>query len=121
MSLPRTTIVVGVRDGAIVACCSVALRDVTTTYLGLFAVDPGHQGGASGRDTMAWAEAFARTELGAQRTVIEVMEHHEPLGQWYSRLGYQATSARRMVPGSTPDDGAYLLEMVKQLDTAAQD
>lgn len=116
LSSPQTSIIVGVRDGVVVTCCSVTSRDETTAYLGMFAVDPERQGGGSGRATMAWAESFARIEIGAAQVVIEVMEHHEPLRQWYERQGYQPTGARKPFPNSMAADRVHLIEMIKALD-----
>lgn len=115
LSTQRTQILVGARAAGIASCCSISSRDASTTYLGMFAVDPDHQGGGTGRATMMWAESFARTAFGAARMVIDVMEHHEPLRQWYARLGYQPTATRTPFPGSIGADRAHLVEMIKEL------
>lgn len=113
----ESTVLVGRRDGRLASCCSVTRRDDATAYLGMFAVDPGLQGGGAGRATMDAGESFARAEFRATRLVIEVMEHHVPLRQWYLRLGYQPTGARTLFPGSVAADPAWLLEMAKSLQT----
>jgi GNAT superfamily N-acetyltransferase len=112
---PAAAVVVGRRDGRMISCCYVARRNSTTAYLGLFAVDPDQQSDGAGRQTMQYGEAFARTEFNATRMLIEVMEHHEPLRQWYSRIGYRTTGVRSPFPESVNQQSVFLIEMEKTL------
>ncbi|WP_426738220.1 GNAT family N-acetyltransferase [Plantibacter sp. 2H11-2] len=112
---PLTTVLVGRRDGRLVSCCCVTGRDDATAYLGLFAVDPDRQSGGLGRATMAAGESVAVMAFEAQRIVVEVMEHHEPLREWYLRLGYWPTGSRSVFPGSIAAEPVWLVEMDKAL------
>ena len=113
-----SVLIVGRRDGLLNSCCSITHRSPDTAYLGLFAVEPYKQSGGAGRQTMEYAESLARSHFGASRMEIEVMEHHEPLLQWYSRIGYQPTGARSAFPQSVDRKEAWLIHMEKQLQEA---
>jgi GNAT superfamily N-acetyltransferase len=112
---PDSVVLLGRLDDAIVSCCAVARRNADTAYLGLFGVDPDRQSGGAGRATMAFGESFARSWFGATRMEIEVMEHHEPLRQWYARIGYAVAGERAPFPGSPDGRGAWLIPMAKTL------
>lgn len=115
ITAPDSVVLLGRLDDAIVSCCSVARRSADAAYLGLFGVDPDRQSGGAGRATMAFGESFARSRFGASRMEIEVMEHHEPLRQWYERIGYSVTGERAPFPGSPDGRGAWLIPMAKAL------
>lgn len=113
-----SVLIVGRRDGLLTSCCSITRRSAETASLGLFAVDPNKQSGGAGRQTLEYAEALARSYFGASRMEIEVMEHHEPLREWYSRSGYQDTGARAAFPQTVDQKEAWLIHMEKQLQEA---
>lgn len=113
-----SVVIVGRQDGLLTSCCSITRCSADTAYLGLFAVEPCKQSGGAGRQTMEHAESLARSHFGAARMEIEVMEHHEPLLQWYSRIGYQPTGSRSAFPQSVDRKEAWLIHMEKQLREA---
>ncbi|MFG3301872.1 GNAT family N-acetyltransferase [Micromonospora chersina] len=87
---PGGTVLV-VEDGAgIVACCHLERRD-DHVYFGMFAVDPGRQGGGLGRDLLAEAERYARDEWHTGEMRMTVITQREDLIAWYERRGYVRT------------------------------
>lgn len=78
------------RDGEVVACCQLEHRGVDA-YFGMFAVDPGLQGGGLGRAVLAEAERTVRAEWGAERMQMQVIQQREELIAWYERRGYTRT------------------------------
>lgn len=60
-------------------------------YFGMFAVDPHSQGKGYGRTVLAYAEGYAKSELGARCVQMEVIVQREELIAWYERRGYQRT------------------------------
>ncbi len=68
------------RDGTIVACCQLEHRG-DAAYFGMFAVDPGAQGGGLGRTVLEHAERTAAQAWGVstmQLTVITAREDRSP-------------------------------------------
>jgi GNAT superfamily N-acetyltransferase len=110
-----SVLIVGRRDGLLNSCCSITSRSAETACLGLFAVEPDKQSGGAGRQTLEYAESLARSHFGASRMEIEVMEHHVPFRQWYSRSGYHATGNRSAFPQTVDQKEAWLIHMEKQL------
>ncbi|KAK2040960.1 acetyltransferase [Colletotrichum somersetense] len=92
------------------ACCEVARSktDPAVAYFGLFAVDPPRQAGGVGRAVLAYAEAFARRELGARRMEMCVIWPRSELIAWYGRRGYSKTGERREFPYGELVGGAAL-------------
>lgn len=90
VSSPAGTVLV-VEDGTeIVACCHLERRD-DHVYFGMFAVDPGRQGGGLGRDLLAEAERYARDEWHTGEMRMTVITQREDLIAWYERRGYVRT------------------------------
>ena len=86
-------------DGdAPVACCAIADRGDGLAHFGMFAVDPGRQGGGTGRHVVRWAELAAAELFGAREIELEVLAQQELLRAWYERLGYTATGEIRPFP-----------------------
>ncbi|MGC3862508.1 GNAT family N-acetyltransferase [Micromonospora chersina] len=87
---PDGTVLV-VEDGTgLVACCQLERRD-DHVYFGMFAVDPGRQGGGLGRDLLAEAERYARDEWHTGEMRMTVITQREDLIAWYERRGYVRT------------------------------
>ncbi|WP_326806539.1 MULTISPECIES: GNAT family N-acetyltransferase [unclassified Streptomyces] len=87
---PKSIMLVVERDGEVVACCQLEHRGVDA-YFGMFAVDPGLQGGGLGRAVLAEAERTVRAEWGAERMQMQVIQQREELIAWYERRGYTRT------------------------------
>ncbi|GAA3286933.1 GNAT family N-acetyltransferase [Dactylosporangium vinaceum] len=77
-------------DGAVAACCQLERRD-GYAYFGMFAVDPGRQGGGLGAGLLARAERYARDEWGAGEVRMTVIVQRAELIAWYERRGYKRT------------------------------
>ncbi|XRQ10122.1 GNAT family N-acetyltransferase [Actinomadura welshii] len=84
-------------DGALVACCQLERRD-GHAYFGMFAVEPGAQGGGLGRRVLAEAERLVRDEWGAEEMRMTVISAREELIAWYLRRGYVRTGQTSPFP-----------------------
>ncbi|TYB39846.1 GNAT family N-acetyltransferase [Micromonospora sp. AP08] len=87
---PDGTVLVVEDATGIVACCQLERRD-DHVYFGMFAVDPGRQGGGLGRDLLAEAERYARDEWHTGEMRMTVITQREDLIAWYERRGYVRT------------------------------
>jgi ribosomal protein S18 acetylase RimI-like enzyme len=87
------------RDGErVIGCVAVTDRGDALAYLGLLCVDPLLQAGGIGRTLVQAAEATARTDFGADRIEMTVIEQRGELIAWYERLGYARSGERRDFP-----------------------
>ncbi|WP_329391275.1 GNAT family N-acetyltransferase [Streptomyces sp. NBC_01716] len=77
-------------DGVLVACCQLEHRG-PAAYFGMFAVDPGAQGGGLGKRVLAEAERRARADWGVGEMHMTVIVQREDLIAWYERRGYRRT------------------------------
>lgn len=77
-------------DGELVACCQLEHRG-PAAYFGMFAVDPGAQGGGLGKRIIAEAERLARAEWGVGEMHMTVIVQRADLIAWYERRGYRRT------------------------------
>lgn len=84
------------RDGAAIGCCQLERRPEAVAYFGMFAVDPGRQGGGLGRALLAEAERVAAADWGSAEMHMTVIRQREDLIAWYVRRGYTRTG--RMSP-----------------------
>jgi ribosomal protein S18 acetylase RimI-like enzyme len=84
-------------DGVPVACCQLENRG-GHAYFGMFAVDPGTQGGGLGRRVLAEAERVAREEWGADEMRMTVITLRADLIGWYERRGYVRTGEMQPFP-----------------------
>ncbi|MFJ5229083.1 GNAT family N-acetyltransferase [Kitasatospora sp. NPDC088391] len=90
MGRPDSLVLVAELAGAPVACCHLERRG-GAGYFGMFAVSPAAQGGGLGRRVLARAEEWARTEWGADRMEMTVIEQRADLIAWYERRGFART------------------------------
>jgi ribosomal protein S18 acetylase RimI-like enzyme len=89
---PDTTVLV-VHDGdELVGCCELQRpNDDGVAHLGMFAVQPGRQGGGLGRAVLGEAERVVRDEWHGTSLELEVVDVRESLMAWYERRGYVRT------------------------------
>lgn len=94
---PASRVVLGLHDGDPVACAHLA--DLGgRCYFGMFAVEPGRQGGGTGRTMMAECERIARDEWELPLMQMTVIDLREDLIAWYERLGYHRTGVHHPFP-----------------------
>lgn len=90
ITAPAGRMLVAEREGAIVACCQLEHRG-DAAYFGMFAVDPGSQGGGLGRSVLQHAERTAMEAWGVRSMQMTVLTAREDLIAWYERRGYRRT------------------------------
>lgn len=91
---PETAVLVATdpNSGALVAHCSVRLmEDGVTAWFGVLAVDVGFKKRGLGSQVLAYAEDYARRDLGAKRMEFDVVNTRAELIAWYTRRGYRPT------------------------------
>ena len=94
---PGSRVVLGLRDGALLACAHVA--DLGgRAYFGMFAVEPTCQGGGIGRATLAECERIARDEWRLPKMQMTVIDLRDEVIAWYQRLGYRRTGVHHPFP-----------------------
>lgn len=101
---PRSRIVLGLRDGALLACAHVA-DDHGTGYFGMFAVEPSCQGGGIGRRVVSECERIARDDWRLPLLRMTVIDLRAELIAWYERQGYRRTGEHRPFPYGDPRFG----------------
>jgi ribosomal protein S18 acetylase RimI-like enzyme len=74
-------------------------------HIGLFAVRPTLQSRGLGSALLDHAERVARTQLGATRAEMTVIEQRLDLLPWYERRGYRRTGATEPFPYGNPRFG----------------
>ncbi|MFT3791494.1 MAG: GNAT family N-acetyltransferase [Rudaea sp.] len=79
------------------ACCHVE-KQGDACYFGMFAVEPGLQGGGVGKLVMAEAERIAREDFGCARMEMTVISVRDELIAWYERRGYRRTGKYKPFP-----------------------
>jgi ribosomal protein S18 acetylase RimI-like enzyme len=85
------------RDGQLKASCHVE-RQGMAAYFGMFAVDPGEQGGGLGKRMLAEAERMARDEWHCPAMRMSVIVQRDELIAWYERRGYRRTGEYQPFP-----------------------
>jgi ribosomal protein S18 acetylase RimI-like enzyme len=118
---PGSRFVLAEADGTLVGSVLVQEPEAPrgAAYLGMFAVDPGHQGGGVGRAVVAAAER-AVTELWAATAVrLTVISLRTETIEWYERRGFVRTGRHLPFPfheasGALRTD-FDLVEMQKEL------
>ena len=94
---PGSRVVLGLRDGALLACAHVA--DLGgRAYFGMFAVEPTCQGCGIGRATLAECERIARDEWRLPKMQMTVIDLRDELIAWYQRIGYRRTGVHHPFP-----------------------
>jgi ribosomal protein S18 acetylase RimI-like enzyme len=88
----------------LLACAHVAEED-GAGYFGMFAVQPGLQGGGIGRAVLAEAERIVRDEWRLPAMRMTVIDVREELIAWYQRRGYRRTGVRKPFPATDPRFG----------------
>lgn len=97
ITAPDSVVVLAERDGVLAACCHLQRRELRC-YFGMFAVDPGRQGGGLGGQVMAYAEELARTRWGCTVMEMTVIRQRTDLIAFYERRGYTDTGQRSPFP-----------------------
>ena len=93
----RSRIVLGERDGALVACAHVADED-GAGYFGMFSVVPGLQGGGIGKQVLTECERIARDEWNLPAMRMTVIDIRDELIAFYERRGYRRTGVLKPFP-----------------------
>lgn len=112
-------------DGNLAGCCLLQGLSqpggggVNAAYFGMFALEPGAQGGGLGKKIIAEAERRIQDLWGANEMVMTVINVRTALIAWYERRGYHLTGATLPFPfsdtsGETTRD-FHLAEMRKRL------
>lgn len=94
---PGSRVLLAECDGQLKASCHVE-RQGEVGYFGMFAVDPGEQGGGLGKRVLAEAERIAREEWHCHAMRMAVIVQREELIAWYGRRGYRRTGEYQPFP-----------------------
>lgn len=94
---PRSTVVLALRDDALLACAHVAEED-GAGYFGMFSVRPDLQGGGVGKALLAEAERVAREEWSLPAMRMTVIDLRDELIAFYERRGYARTGTKKPFP-----------------------
>jgi ribosomal protein S18 acetylase RimI-like enzyme len=94
---PRSVVLLGERDGELLACAHVAEQD-GAGYFGMFSVQPALQGAGVGKLMLLEAERVARDELGLATMRMTVIDMREELIAFYERRGYVRTGIKKPFP-----------------------
>jgi GNAT superfamily N-acetyltransferase len=85
-------------DGPVLLACAHVADLGGRGYFGMFAVDPGRQGGGLGRATLGECERIARDEWRLPVMRMTVIDVRDELIAWYGRLGYRRTGVYHPFP-----------------------
>ncbi|HZV37954.1 MAG TPA: GNAT family N-acetyltransferase [Pseudoxanthomonas sp.] len=94
---PHSTVVLALRDDALLACAHVAEED-GAGYFGMFSVRPDLQGGGVGKALLAEAERIAREEWNLPAMRMTVIDVRDELIAFYQRRGYARTGIKKPFP-----------------------
>ena len=84
-------------DAGLLACLQLQ-REGAQAYLGQFAVRPVQQGAGLGRQLLAAAEDYARTQWQSRAMRMTVLAQRPELQAWYQRRGYAPTGETEAFP-----------------------
>ena len=87
---PESSMLLGERDGALLACANIERRG-NAAYFGMFSVRPDLQGGGVGRAMLAEAERIAKHDWKVAEMQMTVISVRDELIAWYERRGYRRT------------------------------
>jgi ribosomal protein S18 acetylase RimI-like enzyme len=102
---PDAALLVGEREGALIACVHLKSVGGGLVYLGLFAVAPEFQSGGIGKALLAAAQDHAAREMGAAHIEMTVIAQRADLIAWYERRGYARSGETRPFPLDDPRFG----------------
>ena len=94
---PRSRVLVGERDGELLACAHVAEED-GAGYFGMFSVRPNLQGGGIGKRLLDEAERVVRDEWRLPTMRMTVIDIRDELIAFYERRGYRRTGIYKPFP-----------------------
>lgn len=94
---PRSTVVLALRDDALMACAHVAEED-GAGYFGMFSVRPDLQGGGVGKALLTEAERIAHEEWRLPAMRMTVIDIRDELIAFYERRGYARTGIKKPFP-----------------------
>ncbi|MEV3949322.1 MULTISPECIES: GNAT family N-acetyltransferase [Streptomyces] len=97
ITAPSGRMMIAEREGVTVACCQLEHRG-DAAYFGMFAVDPGLQGGGLGKAVIAEAERAVREDWGVGEMHMTVISLRDELIAWYERRGYRRTGEMSPFP-----------------------
>ena len=95
---PKQEILICSDGEGITGCVQVSNRGDGLCYLGLLAVDPGHQAAGLGRRLIEIAEKHAAHEQQANCMEMTVIAQRPELIAYYERRGYRVTGEQRPFP-----------------------
>lgn len=78
--------------------CVYLEKSGDAAHLGMFAVQPQHQGLGAGKQLLAYAEQIALETWRAQKIVMTVITRREELLAFYQRRGYRRTGVLKPFP-----------------------
>lgn len=94
---PMSRVLLAEREGQLLACAHIEKQE-EAGYFGMFAVQPGLQGGGIGKRVLAEAERIARAEWQCTSMRMTVIDVRGELIAWYERRGYRRTGEYRPFP-----------------------
>jgi ribosomal protein S18 acetylase RimI-like enzyme len=94
---PCSRVLLAEREGALIACAHIE-KQGDACYFGMFAVQPGLQGGGAGKQMMNEAERIARDEYKCTKMEMTVISVRDELISWYERRGYRRTGVFKPFP-----------------------
>ncbi|HET6587864.1 MAG TPA: GNAT family N-acetyltransferase [Oleiagrimonas sp.] len=94
---PMSRVLLAEKDGQLLACAHIEKQE-TAGYFGMFAVQPGLQGGGIGKRVLSEAERIARGEWQCASMRMTVIDVRDELIAWYERRGYRRTGEYRPFP-----------------------
>ncbi len=97
ISRPRSRVLIGEREGELLACAHVADED-GAGYFGMFSVRPALQGGGIGKQLLNEAERIVRDEWKLPVMRMTVIDIRDELIAFYERRGYRRTGIYKPFP-----------------------
>lgn len=85
------------KGGRLLACAHIE-KQQDAGYFGMFAVQPGLQGGGIGKLVLSEAERIAREEWQCTHMRMTVIDVRDELIAWYERRGYRRTGEYQAFP-----------------------